>query len=63
MMITATEAATVLGITPRAVRARLARGELRGHLESGRWMEAPDGAIPPQHIPRSMAGAMGMLLG
>ncbi len=37
MTITVTEAATILGCTPRAVRAQLLRGALPGHKRDGRW--------------------------
>lgn len=37
MDLTVTEAATLLGLTPRAVRARLVRGELKGRKHGGQW--------------------------
>jgi hypothetical protein len=36
--LTVSEAAALLGITPRAVRKRLAAGELRGQLVDGAWL-------------------------
>jgi excisionase family DNA binding protein len=37
MLLTVDEAATLLHISPRAVRARLQRGELKGHKDGGQW--------------------------
>ena len=37
MLLTVIEAATVLGCSPRAVRARIARGELKGSKQDGQW--------------------------
>lgn len=38
MELTLREAATILGVTPRAVRARIARGSLHGFKRGGRWV-------------------------
>lgn len=54
MLITVTEAATLLGLTPRAVRGR-------GRV--GAWLEAPDSPELRVHLRRSLAGSMGVLLG
>lgn len=43
--LTAREAATLLGISPRAVRSRLQHGTLRGHKVQGVWR------IPRAHLP------------
>lgn len=40
MLLSVTEAATLLGQRPRTVRARLARGELPGRKQDGRWVIA-----------------------
>lgn len=45
MLLTVNEAATALGCTPRAVRYRLSRGELKGHKDGGRWRIVAD-ALP-----------------
>lgn len=38
MELTLKEAATILGLTERAVRARITRGSLPGHKRGGRWV-------------------------
>lgn len=38
MELTLREAATILDITPRAARARVRRGTLRGYKRGGRWL-------------------------
>lgn len=45
MHLTVAEAATVLGCSPRAVRARLSRGELKGVKQDGQW-RIPRGDLP-----------------
>ena len=45
MLLTVAEAATILGCSSRAVRARLVRGELKGQKQDGQWKVAR-GALP-----------------
>lgn len=45
MDLTVAEAATILGVTPRTVRSRLARGELDGRKHGKRWVISRD-ALP-----------------
>lgn len=49
MLLSVTEAATLLGKSPRAVRAALARGELPGRKQGGRWV------VPREGLPLSEA--------
>lgn len=49
MMLTVTEAAQLLGQSPRTVRARLARGDLPGRKRGGRWI------VPRDVLPLSEA--------
>jgi len=45
MLLTVAEAATILGVRPRTVRARLVRGALPGRKKDGRWV-IPRAALP-----------------
>ena len=45
MLLSVTDAATMLGCSPRTVRSRLRRGELKGSKVGGRWLVARD-ALP-----------------
>lgn len=45
MLLSVTEAATLLGVQPRTVRARLAKGELPGRKQDGQWV-IPRAALP-----------------
>ncbi len=45
MLLSVTEAAQLLGQSPRTVRARLSRGELAGRKRGGRWV-IPREALP-----------------
>ena len=49
MLLTVAEAATALGCSPRAVRARLARGEIKGQKQDGQRR------IPRGHMPLTEA--------
>ena len=51
MLLSVQDAATLLGKSPRAVRAALARGELPGRKQGGRWLVPREGLplTEPQH--------------
>ena len=45
MELSAREVATILGVSPRTIRARMARGELPGSKRHGRWW------VDRRHLP------------
>lgn len=47
MNLTVNEAASLLGVSPRTVRARLARGDLAGEQREGRWYLSRRDLHPP----------------
>jgi excisionase family DNA binding protein len=55
MLLSVAEAAELLGLTPRAVRGRLARGELPGRKQGRRWV------IPRRALPLDAAAHRALL--